>query len=150
MKLENNGVDMLKKLNDRAQYSDIDPLYLIESMQVQESQHQIYLIIHCLDAGQLKEDGVQDHLAELASISQVKMVISLDHFASSRLWNNSQLDKFSFYSLHVDTMMPYDKEMQFQPELFSAKNNNQELGISFILRSMTDKQKKVVKLIAKQ
>lgn len=50
----------------------------------------------------------------------------------------------------MDTMMPYEKEMQFQPELFSVKNNNQELGISFILRSMTGKQKEVVKLIAKQ
>ena len=68
-------------------------------------------MIHCLDAGQLKEDGVQDHLAELAQIPQIKMVVSIDHFAACRLWNNQQLDKLGFYTMQVDTLMPYEKEM---------------------------------------
>ena len=37
----------------------------------------------------------------------------------------------------------------YQPPLFSAKNDNQELGIAFILKSMTAKQREVIKLIAK-
>lgn len=48
----------------------------------------------------------------------------------------------------MDTLLPYDKELMFQGDLFSQKNNNLELGIEFILKSMTDKQREIIKLIA--
>jgi hypothetical protein len=89
--------------------SDID--IIMESMLMPENHQQLFIVIHSLDSGQLKEDGVQDLLAELASIQQIKMIVSLDHFASSRLWNNQQLDKFGFYTLQIDTFMPYIKEI---------------------------------------
>ena len=40
-------------------------------------------------------------------------------------------------------------EVIYGPPLFSAKNNNQELGIQYILRSMTKNQREIIKLIAK-
>ena len=38
--------------------------------------------------------------------------------------------------------------MDYSPSLFSAKNENQEIGLSFILKSMTAGQQQIVKSIA--
>ena len=40
--------------------------------------------------------------------------------------------------------------MDYCPSLFSAKNENQEIGLAFILKSMTEQQQKIVRLIAKK
>ena len=39
--------------------------------------------------------------------------------------------------MQIDTFQPYDKEYMSQPDLFSVKNENQEIGLQFILKSMT-------------
>lgn len=65
------------------------------------------------------------------------------------MWNDTQLDKFNFYTIQVDTFLSYDKEFMYQPPLFTAKNDNQELGLAFILKSMTENQRKIIKVIAR-
>jgi hypothetical protein len=50
-----------------------------------------------MDIGPLKSDESQDLLAELATIPQISLIVSVDHIAVTRLWNDSQLDKFNFY-----------------------------------------------------
>ncbi len=49
----------------------------------------------------------------------------------------------------MDTFICYDLEFEYQSELFSAKNENQEIGVAFILKSMTKNQREIIKLIAK-
>jgi hypothetical protein len=51
-----------------------------------------------------------------------------------------QLDTFIGYDLEYDTG---------GQELFSAKNENQEHGVAYILKSMTKNQREIIKLIAK-
>ena len=90
-----------------------------------------------MEAGMLKNEECQDYLSELACISQIKLMITVDHLQTARLWNDSQLDKFNYYTVELNTFIYYDKEFEYQPPLFSAKNENQEIGIAFILKSMT-------------
>lgn len=66
------------------------------------------------------------------------MVVSVDHIGASRMWSNFHLDKFNFYMMQIDTYLAYDKEFNFQPALFADKNDNQELGLAYILKSMTE------------
>tara|TARA_B110000285_G_C14910192_1_gene507545 strand:- start:58 stop:471 length:414 start_codon:yes stop_codon:yes gene_type:complete len=58
------------------------------------------------------------------------------------------MDRFNFYSVQLDTFQTYDKEYHYQPDLFSAKNDNQENGIAYILKSMTQNQRNIIKIIA--
>ena len=114
------------------------------------SHSKIYIVINSMDIGPLKSDDSQDLLAELATIPQISLIISVDHIAVSRLWNDSQLDKFNFYMQQLDTFIGYDLEVETRgDELFSAKNENQEHGVAYILKSMTKNQREIIKLIAK-
>lgn len=50
----------------------------------------------------------------------------------------------------LDTFIGYDLEIETRgDELFSAKNENQEHGVAYILKSMTKNQREIIKLIAK-
>ena len=49
--------------------------------------------------------------------------------------------------MKIDTFEAYHEEFDYQ-SLFSAKNDNQEVGLSFVFKSMTDRQKDIIRLIA--
>ena len=91
-----------------------------------------------ISIGVLKQDESQDLLSELAAIPQISLIITVDHIGITRLWNDSQLDRFNFYSVQMDTFQSYGNESHYQPDLFAAKNDNQENGIAYILKSMTE------------
>lgn len=58
------------------------------------------------------------------------------------------LDRFNFYSFQLDTFCEYDMENDYLPNVFIAKNDNVEIGLSFILKSMTEHQRRAIRLIA--
>ena len=41
-----------------------------------------------MDVGQLKSDEAQEILAELSSIKQINLLVSVDHIGVPRLWND--------------------------------------------------------------
>jgi hypothetical protein len=58
------------------------------------------------------------------------------------------LDKFNFVAVQMDTFKAFDQEQENMPSLFSIKNDNQEQGLSFMLKAMTKNQIDIIKLIA--
>ena len=42
-----------------------------------------------MDIGALKSEDCQEQLAELATVPQISMVVSVDHIGAPRLWNDS-------------------------------------------------------------
>ena len=74
---------------------DFDPLCMFDSPP--DNSYDVYLVIHSLDAGQLRSEENQDLLAELASTPFIHLIVSVDNMNSNRLWNGQQLDKFGFY-----------------------------------------------------
>ena len=103
---------------------DYNEMEMFESKVDQSQKLDVYIIIHCADAGMLKSDDSQDLLAELASAPYLHLIVTVDHMCANRMWNNSQLDKFGFYMLQTDTFRAYDKEYANQPEVFAIKNDN--------------------------
>ena len=76
-------------------------------------------------------------LAAFARTDKIKLIFSLDHVKSGILFSDMLLDQLNVVSIQVDTFSQFTYEMDYTPSLFSAKNENQELGLSFILKSMT-------------
>ena len=99
--------------------------------------------------GMLKGAEFQEMLAELATIEAIKLIVSIDNCKSGVLFTDHQLDMFNFVCIRADTFHPIKDELEWQPTLFSAKNDNQELGLIFIFKSMTKNQREIIKLIAK-
>lgn len=109
---------------------------------------EFYLIVHSMDMGQLKGPEWQEMLAELAAIPAIKLIVTVDNCKSGVLFTDHQLDLFNFVCVQADTFQPIEDELGWQPSLFSAKNDNQELGLAFIFKSMTNNQREIIKQIA--
>ena len=77
-----NEKNKTRNIFDKKTY---DPMLMFDSPP--ESTCDIYLVIHCLDAGQLRSEENQDLLAELASTPYIHLIVSIDHMSSNRLWN---------------------------------------------------------------
>ena len=93
-------------------------------------------------------DDAQEILAELASIKELQFIFSVDHVGANRVWNSGHADKLRLYGLQIDTFEEISLEISYMPPLFLLKNDNPEIGISFILKSMTENQREVIKKIA--
>ena len=109
----------------------------------------LVIFIHSIDMGMLKGSEWLDVLAELAQLSLIRFVISVDNIKAGVLFTDQLIDQFGFVCVQMDTFSDYTVEREQQPDLFSAKNDNQELGLAFILKSMTENQRKIIKEVAK-
>ena len=81
-------------------------------------------------------------------MNSIKIVIAVDHIKAGMLWSEQMLDRFNFIALEVNTYEDYDIELEYQSPLFSFKNDNQEVGLTFVLKSMTQVQRNIIKVIA--
>jgi hypothetical protein len=53
------------------------------------------------------------------------------------MWSELMQDRFNFMAVEINTFEDYDIELEYQSPLFSLKNDNQEIGLTFVLKSMT-------------
>ena len=84
----------------------------------------LYVIIHSLDMGQLKSEESVRMIAALARLDKIKLVVSLDHVKSGILFSDLLLDQLNFITIQVDTFLEFEIEMEYQPGIFSVKNEN--------------------------
>ena len=114
-----------------------------------ESNHVNFnIVIHSMDAGLLKNEEFQNQLSQIATTDSIKIIIAVDHIKSGMLWSEQMLDRFNLIALEVNTYEDYDIELEYQSPLFSFKNDNQEVGLTFVLKSMTSVQRNIIKVIA--
>lgn len=109
----------------------------------------LLIVIHSLDMGQLKQPKALETLALLAACKHIRLVVSLDNCKAGVLFTDRLLDSFNFVNFQMDTFEEFGDECSYQPSLFSQKNENQEIGLAFIFKSMTDTQKGIIMQIAK-
>ena len=106
------------------------------------------MAIHSMDAGALKNSDFQTYLAELAEVKGLSTIISVDHIKSPIMWSEQMVDKDNFVCIEMNTFEGFDIELEYQSTLFTFKNDNQEVGLAFVFKSMTSHQKGIIKLIA--
>jgi len=63
-------------------------------------------------------------LSELANCKYLRLVMTVDHVKAGVLFSDQSLDNFNFVCLQMDTFQDFEVENEYQPELFSAKNDN--------------------------
>lgn len=87
-------------------------------------------------------------LSEIANVPGIRLIVSVDNIKAGMLWSEQIVDKLNFMCVEVNTFEDYDIELEYQSPLFSFKNDNQEVGLTFVLKSLTSNQRSIVKLIA--
>ena len=101
-----------------------------------------------MDAGILKNPEYQAYISELAEIKSIQFIISVDNIKAGTLWSEQMLDRFGFIGVELNTYEDFDFEFEYQSPLFSFKNDNQEVGLTFVLKSMTKNQREIIRQIA--
>lgn len=96
----------------------------------------------------MKNEDYQRCLSELAEVRGICLIVSIDNIKAGMMWSEQMLDRFNFMAVEVNTFEDYDTELEYQSPLFSFKNDNQEVGLTFVLKSMTQNQRNIIKLIA--
>lgn len=109
----------------------------------------IYIVIISLDAGNIKSLDVQKLISMLAKSSMIGIIATVDTLKPGAFWDDSVLDKYNFVFYQVDTFEEYHLEKSLSSPLFSMKNEREELGLSYIIKSFTKTQVEVMKVIAK-
>ena len=59
------------------------------------------------------------------------------------------LDRYNFVFYQVDTFEEFHLEKSLSTPLFSMKNEREELGLSYVMKSFTEYQVSVMRIIAK-
>lgn len=101
-----------------------------------------------MDIGVLKGVEWQEMLGELATCKKLRFVVTVDHYKSGILFTDQLLDQFKFVCVQLDTFQDFNKESKWQPDTYTAKNDNQEQGLAFVFQSMTQNQKTIIAKIA--
>lgn len=109
----------------------------------------IYIIITSLDGGNLKSLELQRHLSILARCEKIGIIVTVDTLKPAAFWDDAVLDRYNFVFYQIDTYEEFHLEKSLSTPLFSLKNEREELGLSYVLKSFTSYQVEVIRMIAK-
>ena len=124
--------------------------YLMKTLSLESIDiKKIYIVINSLDAGNLKSLELQRYLSILARCRKIGLIITLDTLKPGAFWDDSVLDRYNFVYYQIDTYEEFHLEKSLIAPLFSMKNEREELGLSYILKSLTSSQIHVMKMMAK-
>ena len=120
-------------------------MWSIESLAIPK----IYIVIISLDGGNLKSLELQRHLSVLSRWNKFGFIATTDTLKPGAFWDDSILDKYNFVFYQVNTYEEFHLEKSLTTPLFSMKNEREELGLSYVLKSFTEYQVSVIRIIAK-
>jgi len=124
--------------------------YILKMLSVEKFDiPKIYLVILSLDAGNLKSIELQRHLSILARCEKIGIIATVDTLKPGAFWDDIALDRYNFAFYQIDTYEEFHLEKNFSTPIFSMKNEREELGLSYILKSFTEYQVKVIQIISK-
>ena len=84
----------------------------------------LIIVIHSMDVGVLKGQEWQEMLGELSTCELIRFVVSVDNIKSGVLFTDQLLDQFNFACVQLDTFEGFVHELEWQPDTYSAKNDN--------------------------
>lgn len=98
--------------------------FLLSSTKEDGQAEPLVLMIHSMDMGVLKGQEWQEMLGELATFPMLRFIISVDNIKSGVLFTDALLDQYNFVCVPLHTFMPFEDELEWQPDTYSAKNDN--------------------------
>lgn len=140
----NKAKNIARKWTNTTEVIDYIKRKLLQ-VQEQDSVDPLVILIQSMDMGVLKGQEWQEMLGELATVKMLRFIITVDNSKSGVLFTDHLLDQYNFVCLSLDTFEAFQEEFEYQPTIYSAKNDNQELGLAFILKSMTGNQRNIIK-----
>ena len=111
----------------------------------------IFLMVDSIDSATINDPGSQLLLSSIASQPRVHLIASLDNAYLLYRWSLDANIKFNFLYFQCATMAPYTTELSFTDGLkvFDYSSTHSQLrGIEYVLKSLTNTQKNILKELA--
>ncbi len=81
---------------------------------------------------------------------RINLLATCDNLYLNYFWNQTIKDNYSFYFLRFNTFENYDMEISDKNSLTGEKNIKAGMGLVQILKSLTQNQREMIKIIAKE
>ncbi len=119
----------------------------IELRRTQNKPHDIFLLLHSLDSPLLRTFRAQQQLAELASISGIHIIASVDGLHSLLLWDAELASSFTWVWINASTYVLPLFESQFRAPLIArARHGAVRLAtVLDVLKSVSQNSRKLLK-----
>jgi origin recognition complex subunit 2 len=113
------------------------------------SSRHVYLVVHNIDGIALRSTEAQHVLSELAAIENLSLVASIDHVNAPILWDGTMYTRFRWAWTLATTFMPYTEETAFAARALLSDGNERKVeSASVVLKSLSDKARKIFRLLA--
>lgn len=86
----------------------------------------------------------------LENSKRINLLATCDNLYLNYFWNQTIKDNYSFYFLRFNTFENYDMEISDKNSLTGEKNIKAGMGLVQILKSLTQNQRDMIKIIAKE
>ncbi|KYM96112.1 Origin recognition complex subunit 2 [Cyphomyrmex costatus] len=127
-----------------------DCLELIETVMKDNLDARLYLIIHNIDGIMLRSNKAQSILANLAAISNIHVLASVDHLNAPLLWDHVKRAKFNFYWWDATTLLPYQAETSYENSLLVQQSSGLALSsLQNVFLSLTSNARAIYLILVK-
>lgn len=124
----------------------------MEFMRPKYKNMRCYILLNNIDGDALRNDDLQFILSEIAKISQIRMLCSLDNLVTPVFWDAAILSSFNFIWHNISTFDDYTTEITFKDPLSIGKTDEilGSRGAKYVLSSLTGNAKSLYKLLVLQ
>ncbi|CAI2367279.1 unnamed protein product [Moneuplotes crassus] len=119
-------------------------------------QKDIFLVIHCFDHLVNKDPCFQTFIHNLfiiinedKTLPRIRLIAGMDCLKIGLGFHEKFLNDIMAIFFQIDTFEEYDIEKLYAPHLFSTRSDLEEIGVEYILKSLTKDQIYVIQAVAK-
>ncbi|CAN2389159.1 DNA replication origin binding [Pristimantis euphronides] len=129
--------------------SPLEQMNFIAQKFKEEPPLKLYLLIHNLDSPMLRGPRSQQILGQLASISNIHLLASIDHINAPLLWDQSKQSLYNWLWYETTTYSSYIEETSYENSLLVKRSGVLALSsLTHVLRSLTPNARGIFKLLA--
>ncbi|XP_034039726.1 origin recognition complex subunit 2 [Thalassophryne amazonica] len=110
----------------------------------------VYLLIHNIDGPMLRGEKTQNALGQLATLSNLHLVASIDHINAALVWDQFNQSQFNWLWWECVTFQHYAEETSYENSLLVQQTGALALSsLTHVLRSLTPNARGIFKLLVK-
>ncbi|XP_018425654.1 PREDICTED: origin recognition complex subunit 2 [Nanorana parkeri] len=129
--------------------SPLDQMDFIIQKFREDSSLVLYLLIHNLDSHMLRGDKCQQVLGQLASISNIHLLASIDHINAPLMWDQTKQSLYNWLWYETTTYSSYVEETSYENSLLVQRSGALALSsLTHVLRSLTPNARGIFRLLA--
>ncbi|CEO99774.1 Origin recognition complex subunit 2 [Plasmodiophora brassicae] len=121
-----------------------------------DSQTDMYLVVHNLDGPRFRTPKIQTTLSILASSPRIRVLASIDHCRVPLLWDSATAGAFGFVYVTVDTLLPYISETANADAVLRQRRKKKEgkydgaplASVGHIMAVLTNRQNRALRELA--